>query len=350
MNERAGRSGDEPSGGLTANATYDPLVPPAIQKGSSALLASRAPEEKRTQSRHVERSVDTPGSDLLQSRGAVAPVVLRRPTPPSQENAAAVDSKEMEVVEVAETAESAEEKARKKRGGRKVREREERRATRVAKQNTEQSEKRGAANRKSRTATSLNAVSTHAEWMGAPGYVPSPDTYGMAFADATGGLYPAFAPAPGYAAGYVPGGYYGLATPMWTSDAVPNVATTYPYQAPVTVPANAPFDINATGTYGGGDIGDSGAESSKLAVNHLAKRLDNLPASLGAEFGSTDDLSAFADEFRAPAFGAASPLSSRGRGQGRERHDNAPHGAQKQHDANRQHRRRRGRAHKQDSA
>jgi hypothetical protein len=62
----------------------------------------------------------------------------------------------------------------------------------------------------------------------------------------------------------------------------------------VTVPVDAPFDMNATGTYGLRDMGNthtSTDSSADAAVECLTEKLDDLPSSLGAEFGSTEDLS-----------------------------------------------------------
>ena len=311
MDERAGHStdiGDEESS-ATMNTSperrgYDPMAPPKVLIKPSALAS--AGEDARSEltvaaaPARVERNVDTPGSDLLQSRGAGAPVVLRRPTPPAQPEPAVLKP---EPVVVLKSAVEADDKGRKKRGGKKVREREERRASRAVKESTAVHTKRGAASGVSRAAES------DAKAYAGGAYVAHPGIYAVPFSDATGGLYAPFTP--GYPAGYVTSGYYGFQSAQsWTSaESATSDGMPYPYIAPpVTVPANAPFDINATGTYGA-----SAAEPTESVVNHLTKRLDNLPTSLGAEFGSTDDLSAFADEYRLEhARSSGSPLAARG--------------------------------------
>ena len=271
---------------------FDPRAPPKILPSSALLAARNAPDE--SVSEKDARVVDTPGSDWLQSRGATAPMVLRRKPPPPVEDAES--DERMDETE-------SEDKARKKRGGRRVREREERRVLRSSKND---SDKTAASRMKNAPPPAAN----YNDWVGSQyggGYGASVEgavpAYGMAFADGSG-LFPTFAA--GYPAGY--SGYYGYASAppsaTWTqdaastaSDASASAAASYPYQAPVTVPANAPFDINATGTYG-----------AAAAVSHLAERLGDLPSSLGAEFGSTEDLSSVAN---APVAGGGHPRVQR---------------------------------------
>ena len=81
-----------------------------------------------------ERVVDTPGSDLLQSRGSAAPLVVLRRTKRAVTKTAPKPEPEPEPGGGAAAADGRrEEKTKKKRGGRRVREREERRVLRASK-------------------------------------------------------------------------------------------------------------------------------------------------------------------------------------------------------------------------
>ena len=215
-----------------------------------------------------ERIVDTPGSDLLQSRGATAPVVLRR----KPESTPAAKQAE-EIVEPTSD-EDPDKKARKQRGGRRVREREQRRVERVQMRAHHEAVEDGSGLQNVPQPVDSNWVNAYPEYP----YM-APNAYAMAFSDANA-LFHTFAPNYQGHAGQVPSTYYGYA-------AVPNP---YAQQAPVMVPADAPTDIKATGTYGG-----KTSAKKKNAVKRLTKKLADLPSSLGAEFGSTDDLSSFAE-------------------------------------------------------
>lgn len=215
-----------------------------------------------------ERIVDTPGSDVLQSRGATAPVVLRR-KPESTPTA-----KQAEEIVEPTSAEDSDKKARKQRGGRRVREREQRRVERVQMRAHHEAVEDGSGLKNVPQPVDSNWVNAY------PGYpYMAPNAYAMAFSDANA-LFHTFAPNYQGHAVHVPSTYYGYA-------GAPNL---YAQQAPVTVPADAPTDIKATGTYGG-----KTSAKKKNAVKRLTKKLADLPSSLGAEFGSTDDLSSFAE-------------------------------------------------------
>ena len=232
-----------------------------------------------------ERVVDTPGSDLLQSRGSAAPPVVLRRTKRAVTKTAPKPEPEPTAADGGR-----EEKTKKKRGGRRVREREERRVLRASKRDD------GPANgdQKNRMMSVPTPSGTsYTEWIGAQyeGVMPA---YGMAFSDGSG-LFTAYNP--GYPmSGAHAYGHAGVQPqPMWT-------AMSTGHQAPVTVPADAPFDISATGTYGRG----SGSTKTMSAdVDRIATRLGDLPSSLGEEFGSTDDLPSFASEAAAASHVAA---------------------------------------------
>jgi|TARA_B100001540_G_scaffold272942_1_gene257525 hypothetical protein len=234
-----------------------------------------------------ERVVDTPGSDLLQSRGSAAPPVVLRRTKPAVTETTPKPEPEPEPT-VADG--GREEKTKKKRGGRRVREREERRVLRASKRDD------GPANgdQKNRMMSVPTPSGTsYTEWIGAQyeGVMPP---YGMAFSDGSG-LFTAYNPGYPMSGAYAYGHAGVQPQPMWT-------ATSTGHQAPVTVPADAPFDINATGTYGHG----SGSTKTVSAdVDRIATRLGDLPSSLGEEFGSTDDLSSFASQAAAAPHVAA---------------------------------------------
>ena len=231
-----------------------------------------------------ERVVDTPGSDLLQSRGSAAPLVVLRRTKRAVTKTAPKPEPEPEPEPTAAAAAAdgrREEKTKKKRGGRRVREREERRVLRASKRDD------GPANgdQKNRMMSVPTPSDTsYTEWIGAQceGVMPA---YGMAFSDGSG-LFTAYNPGYPMSAAYAYGHAGVQPQPMWT-------AMSTGHQAPVTVPADAPFDISATGTYGRG----SGSTKTVSAdVDRIATRLGDLPSSLGEEFGSTDDLPSFASE------------------------------------------------------
>ena len=89
--------------------------------------------------------------------------------------------------------------------------------------------------------------------------------YGMAFSDGSG-LFTAYNPGYPMSAAYAYGHAGVQPQPMWT-------AMSTGHQAPVTVPADAPFDISATGTYGRG----SGSTKTVSAdVDRIATRLGDL--------------------------------------------------------------------------
>jgi hypothetical protein len=276
---------------------FDPYAAPNIS--TSALL--REPIVPATQ-KSVERDehvVDRPGSAFLRAQGGVKspPMVLRRPTPPPATRAVPERDAGTEASSSSDGGGGGD-KARKRRGGRRVREREERRALRT---------------------TKGGKAATHDDdgWGGHPyaGYgaadVPVAGGYVHAFADSAR-LFTTFAP-PTYH-GYVPGGYaqYGYAPqaapPMWQPDA-------YPVDAP----------YSATGTYGD----DATAVAMPSDVERLSARLNDLPASLGAEFGSTDDLSSFAEnKDAARATTPSRRRGSRGGARGRAVAANGQGGAQ----------------------
>jgi len=257
--------------GASAERSADTVSSRPSKASAPQLQTTTTTSERVREDKPVdrERIVDTPGSDLLQTRGGTAPVVLRRkpePTPSTNQE---------ENIQPA-SAEDPDKKARKQRGGRRVREREMRRVERVQMR---------AHNEAGETGSGLQNVPqpVDSNWVNAyPGYpYMAPNTYGMAFSDANA-LFHTFAPNYQGHTGHVPNMYYGYA-------AAPNP---YAQQAPVTVPTDAP-DIKATGTYGG-----KTSAKKKNAVKRLTKKLADLPSSLGAEFGSTDDLSSFADPAR----------------------------------------------------
>ena len=283
--------------------TFDPYAAPNIS--ASALL--REPIVPATQ-KSVERDehvVDRPGSEFLRAHGGVKspPMVLRRPTPPPATRAVP----ERDAGTEASSSDDGGggggggDKARKRRGGRRVREREERRALRTTKGG--------------KVATydddgMAAALAPDGGWGGQTyaGYsaanVPVTGAYVHAFADSAR-LFTTFAP-PTYH-GYVPGGYaqYGYspqaAPPMWQPDAS---LTQYARSAPVPYPVDTPY--SATGTYGD----DANAVAMPSDVERLSTRLNDLPASLGAEFGSTDELTSFAQN--KDAAHATAPVRRRG--------------------------------------
>ena len=285
--------------------TFDPYAAPNIS--ASALL--REPIVPATQ-KSVERDehvVDRPGSEFLRAHGGVKspPMVLRRPTPPPATRAVP----ERDAGTEASSSDDGGggggggggDKARKRRGGRRVREREERRALRTTKDG--------------KVATydddgMAAALAPDGGWGGQTyaGYsaanVPVTGAYVHAFADSAR-LFTTFAP-PTYH-GYVPGGYaqYGYspqaAPPMWQPDAS---LTQYARSAPVPYPVDTPY--SATGTYGD----DANAVAMPSDVERLSTRLNDLPASLGAEFGSTDELTSFAQN--KDAAHATAPVRRRG--------------------------------------
>ena len=227
-----------------------------------------------------ERVVDTPGSDLLQSRGSTAPpVVLRRTKPAVMETAPAPAPTRTPATTPADG--GGDEKTKKKRGGRRVREREERRVLRASKRDDIPAN----GDHKSRmTSVPTPSGTSYTEWIGAQ-YEGTMPAYGRAFADGSG-LFTT------YASGYPMSGAYAYGhagvqpQPLWTT--MPTG-----HQAPVMVPVDAPFDINATGTYG---RGSGSTKTMSVDVERIMTRLGDLPSSLGEEFGSTDDLSSFATE------------------------------------------------------
>ena len=280
--------------------TFDPYAAPNIS--ASALL--REPIVPATQ-KSVERDehvVDRPGSEFLRAHGGVKspPMVLRRPTPPPATRAVPERDAGTEASS-SDDGGGGGDKVRKRRGGRRVREREERRALRTTKGG--------------KVATydddgMAAALAPDGGWGGQTyaGYsaanVPVTGAYVHAFADSAR-LFTTFAP-PTYH-GYVPGGYaqYGYspqaAPPMWQPDAS---LTQYARSAPVPYPVDTPY--SATGTYGD----DANAVAMPSDVERLSTRLNDLPASLGAEFGSTDELTSFAQN--KDAAHATAPVRRRG--------------------------------------
>jgi len=263
--EETGASGERAVDAVSSGRSTAATPPSQTTQTQTTTTSARVRENKLVDR---ERIVDTPGSDLLQSRGATAPVVLRRK--PESTSAA----KQAEEIVEPTNAEDPDKKARKQRGGRRVREREQRRVERVQMLAHHEAVEAG---------SSLQNVPqpVDSNWVNAyPGYpYMAPNAYTTAFADANA-LFHTFAPNYQGRVGHVPSTYYGYA-------AAPNP---YAQQAPVTVPADAPTDIKATGTYGG-----KTSAKKKSALKRLTKKLADLPSSLGAEFGSTDDLSSFAE-------------------------------------------------------
>ena len=260
--EETGASGERAVDAVSSGRSTAPATPPPQTTTTSARVREDKPMDR-------ERIVDTPGSDVLQSRGATAPVVLRR-KPESTPTA-----KQAEEIVEPTSAEDSDKKARKQRGGRRVREREQRRVERDQMRAHHEAVEDGSGLKNVPQPVDSNWVNAY------PGYpYMAPNAYAMAFSDANA-LFHTFAPNYQGHAGHVPSTtYYGYA-------GAPNL---YAQQAPVTVPADAPTDIKATGTYGG-----KTSAKKKNAVKRLTKKLADLPSSLGAEFGSTDDLSSFAE-------------------------------------------------------
>mmetsp|Transcript_2653 Transcript_2653/g.9546 ORF Transcript_2653/g.9546 Transcript_2653/m.9546 type:complete len:651 (-) Transcript_2653:86-2038(-) len=309
---------------LTQDA-FDPYAAPNIS--ASALLREPIVPAAQKSVERDEHVVDRPGSEFLRAQGGVKspPMVLRRPTPPPATRAvperdAGTEASSSDDGGGGGGGGGGGDKARKRRGGRRVREREERRALRTTKGG------KVATYDDDGMAASL---APDGGWGGQPyaGYgaanVPVPGGYVHAFADSAR-LFTTFAP-PTYH-GYVPGGYaqYGYspqaAPPMWQPDAS---LTQYIGSVPVAYPVDTLY--SATGTYGD----DATAVAMPSDVERLSARLNDLPASLGAEFGSTDDLASFAenkDAAHAPA--PVRRRGSRGGARGRAVAANGQGGAQ----------------------
>ena len=269
---------------------------PARDLQRNADVASVAADASNGSRIESERVVDTPGSDLLQSRGSTAPpVVLRRTKPAVMETAPAPPAATTRTPATTPADGGGDEKTKKKRGGRRVREREERRVLRASRRDDNPAN----GDHKSRmTSVPTPSGTSYTEWIGAQ-YEGAMPAYGMAFADGSG-LFTTYTPGYPMSGAYAYGHAGVQPQPMWTTMLTG-------HQAPVTVPADAPFDINATGTYGRG----SGSTKTMSAdVERIMTRLGDLPSSLGEEFGSTDDLSSFAAEDATAAPHAAAGASA----------------------------------------